>query len=282
MLRYSFLFLVALLLSLFPPVNAQGQWEEPLRRDITNWMRAISEKDSAFATWKDAAATIHTLGMNQHQWLITLKNGGKEVGYMVVAELPDTEASGSQHPVFALLEYGSGEYLLFDETLAPPDKSAVPVYDGISSFWKISDKHITRYVDAKTGEPYPASFQPDPLTISHAKPHDLATAEKSLTRSRSFSSVEENPFDHIYWIQAFLSEQDNAMEISWKSLVEQQEKEKRSAVLAVSLFHNQVTSPFSIGSVHVWGDDVAYLGIWNEGLRFLPFSYATQVGRIVR
>lgn len=263
-----------------PSAMAKGPWEDQLQQDIAQWMRTISAQDAGFAAWRNATPTVRTLGTNQHQWLVTLTTQGKEVGYMVVAELPENkETTATRKPVFALLEYGSGEYLLFDETIAPSDKDAIPVYDGFSSFWKVDKEQVTQYIDAKTGERYPTSFQPDPETIVGLKPRDLATAEKQLVRLRSFSTIEENPFDHIDWLPAALAEPTTRTPVTWKSLLERQEP--RSAVLTVSLFHDQVTSPFSIGSVHVWNEDVAYVGIWNEGLRFLPFSYASEVGRIV-
>ncbi|WP_134683137.1 hypothetical protein [Brevibacillus migulae] len=285
MIRFTMLLLLFTLLlpATAPSAIAKGPWDDQLQQDIAQWMRTISAQDAGFASWRNATPTVRTLGTNQHQWLVTLTTQGKEVGYMVVAELPEKtdnkNTADAQKFVFVLLEYGSGEYLLFDETLAPPDEDAVPVYDGFSSFWKVNKEKVTHYIDAKTGERYPTTFQPDPEMIVRMDPRDLATAEKRLVQQRSFSSVEENPFDHIDWLPAALAEPPTRTAVSWKSLMDRQEP--RSAVLTVSLFHDQVTSPFSIGSVHVWNEDVAYVGIWNEGLRFLPFSYASEVGRIV-
>lgn len=279
MLRFIIMMLVTLLLlPTASSVLAKGEWNDSLQRDISRWMRTISEQDAQFAPWRGATISVRTLGAGQHQWLVTVTKHGEEVGYMVVAELPEADAS-TRMPVFALLEYGSGEYLLFDDKLAPQNVTAVPIYNGFASYWKVTDGRVTQYIDAKTGERYPTSFQADPEKIGLTNPRDLVTAEKNLTRLRSFSVLEEDPFDSIDWLPAALAEPADKEAVSWRGLLERQER--RSAVLSVSLFHDQVMAPFSIGSVHVWNEEAAYVGVWNEGLRFLPFAYANQVGRIV-
>lgn len=271
-------FLALLFMTQPQMVSAEGAWTDTLQKDIRQWIASISAHDQQFANWQDARSQIRALGANQHQWLVTLSKGGKHVGYLVVGELQN-RAANTQQPSFALLEYGAGEYVLFDDTLAPDAPNATTVYDGFSSFWKITADQQTQYIDAKTGERYPVTFTPDAARIEKLTMHDVATPDKSLVNAKSLSMIEENPFDQINWVATSLTPPKPKGESSWQSLLSRDDD--RSAVLTVSLFHDQVTAPFSIGAVHVWDNDAAYVGVWNEGIRFVPYQYASQIGRII-
>ncbi|NGQ94749.1 hypothetical protein G3578_06070 [Brevibacillus sp. SYP-B805] len=280
MIRRAPLLLVVLLLLLHAQTaGAEGTWQGTLTKNIQQWIQTISRQDPQFAAWKRADTEIRALGVNQHQWLVTVREDGRQVGYLVVGEV-DTAASGSG-PVFALLEYGAGAYILFDEAIAPDDGTAVPVYDGFASFWQVTDKEQTRYVDAKTGERYPEGFLPDPPTMGSVEPDGLVTAEKKLTAARVLTAQETNPFDRIDWVmKAADKTRDSSRDDAWQTLT--QPSAHQPAILTVSLFHDQVTAPFTIGSVHLWSDEAAYVGVWDEGLRFLPISYVRQVGTLIK
>jgi hypothetical protein len=279
MIRRASMLLVGLLLLLHvQTAGAEGEWQGAITKNIQQWIQTISRKDPQFAAWKKADTEIRTLGANQHQWLVTVRQNGRQVGYLVVGEV-NTAASGSG-PVFALLEYGAGEYILFDEAIAPGDGTAVPVYDGFASFWQVTDKEKTQYVDAKTGERYPEGFLPDPQTMGSMNPDGLATAEKKLTDARVLTAQETNPFDQIDWVmKATENKRDASRDAAWQMLT--QPTAHKPAILTVSLFHDQVTAPFTIGAVHLWSDEAAYVGVWDEGLRFLPFSYVKQIGTFI-
>jgi hypothetical protein len=279
MFRIASMMLVALLLLPYAGhAFAEGEWSGSFQRNLRQWIETISEKDPQFALWKQAQTEVKALGANQHQWLVTITHESKQAGYMVVSEV-ESGPDGDQEPVFALLEYGTGEFILFDQEIAPRDDTAVPVYDGFASFWQIKKENTTEYIDAKTGEAYPASFQPDSPMMASVEPQALATADKRLTKAQVLADREVSPFDQIDWVNPPQQKQDTAKADAWNELPAI--ASGTSAILTVSLFQNQVTAPFTVGSLHVWSKEAAYVGVWDDGLRFLPVSYASRVGTLL-
>lgn len=276
-LRHFGYLLVSLLL-LFQPQSVMAErqnWDQLFHKQIEQWMENIIRHDGQFQEWRKAKTVVQPLGANQHQWLVSISKSGKQVGYLVVGEVQRNKA-GEQPPAFVLLEYGIGEYILFDDTFAPRHVAAEPVYDGFASYWRIAQNDTLRYVDAKTGERYPFTSHPDPSVMSTVDPDQLITAEKRLTTTRQLTREETNPFDQIGWIHFSQVDERANRSISWKNLIQQ--KEQKQVILNVWLFHQEVMAPFTVGSIHVWNDKAAYVGVWDEGLRFVPFAYADKVG----
>nr|WP_239565141.1 hypothetical protein [Brevibacillus fulvus] len=273
-MRYlAYLLILTVLLQAQPSFAKQPNWNDALQKQIQEWINDIAQQDPQFFNWRQARTEVQTLGANQHQWLVSLQKAGKQVGYLVVAEAEQKE--NGQKPKFVLLEYGVGEFILFDDTFAPKNVAAEPVYDGFSSYWRVAQNDSMRYVDAKTGERYPATSQPDPYLMDSLPTEELAESEMKLTKTRLLLSQETNPFDQIGWIQQLNSGQGSSA-VSWQTLL--QEPSNKPVVLNVFLFQKQVMAPFTVGSVHLWDKDAAYIGVWDEGLRFLPFAYTQKVG----
>lgn len=272
--KISYLFVIALLLLLPQSVVAEKpSWDQLFEKNIHEWMDNISKHDSQFREWRQAKTEIHTLGANQHQWLVSLSRSGKQVGYMVIGEVMSSKQTKA--PILVLLEYGVGEFILFDDTFAPKQVSAEPVYDGFGSYWRIGQNDTLHYVDAKTGERYPSTTQPDPFMMSTVKPDELASDGTRLTKTHTLLQTEVNPFDQIGWLP-LPDENQHSSPISWQQLL--QETEKKLVILNVSLFRDEVMAPFTVGSIHLWNDKTAYVGVWDEGLRFVPYAYADRVG----
>lgn len=270
--KIGYLFVAALIL--LQPQSAIAEkpsWDQLFQKHIHEWMENISKRDSQFREWRQAKTEIHALGAGQHQWLVSLSRAGKQVGYMVVGEVASSKEGAP--PTFVLLEYGVGEFILFDDTFAPKHVTAEPVYDGFGSYWRISQNNSLQYVDAKTGERYPSTTKPDPFIMTTVQPNELATDGTQLTKSHILLQHEVDPFDQIGWMPL---PDKPAKPIAWKKLLG--ETEKKLVILNVSLFRDEVMAPFTVGSIHLWNDKVAYVGVWDEGLRFVPIAYADKVG----
>ncbi|QDX93455.1 hypothetical protein EEL32_07385 [Brevibacillus laterosporus] len=272
-------FLLLLLLFSLPSSQAhaaqEGPWTTSFTQHIQTWMKKLEEKDSQFKTWKHATIEIQTLGPGLHEWLVTMKDKGKPLGYMVVAE--SQESASKVTPEFVLMEYGLGEYTLFDKKLAPKDASAELYYDGFTSFWRIPLKDSHEYIDAKSGEKFPARLKPDPSVMQRLAGQKLVNKEAQLTLSRTILSTEADPFSRIDWLTARVNRPTTrTQELTY--LLKQ--KTNEPIVITADLFEKEVMAPFTIGTVHVW-DNEPYIGVWDSGLRFLPYSYIEQVGSIV-
>lgn len=270
--RLASFFAVSLSLLLFvSPVRAEeGKgWDNQFQSQIHAWMDAIALRDSQFKQWKNAQVDVQTLGAGQHQWLVSVSKSGQQVGYMVVGEAPSAKGAVS----FVLLEYGVGEYILFDDAFAPRQIAAEPVYDGFASHWLITHNPSTQMVNAKTGESYPAEFEASEPVMSALAPDDLVHDSQQLTQTRILRPTETSPFDQIGWVHELNAGED----VSWAQLW--QTKGSTPVTLTVPLHHSQVLAPFVVGSLHLWNDQYPYVGVWDEGLRFVPYSYAHKVGQ---
>ncbi|ATF12850.1 hypothetical protein HP398_00340 [Brevibacillus sp. HB1.4B] len=259
-----------MLLSLPAFAQDEASWDKQFQAQIREWMDAIASRDPQFKQWQDAKTDVQTLGAGQHQWLVSIKKADKQVGYLVIGEAPDS----TSHEKFVLLEYGVGEYILFDDAFAPKEIAAEPVYDGFASYWLITQKSDTQMVNAKTGEMYPTSFQISEPTVDAFAGEKLIQNGQRLTQMRILNAAEADPFDHIGWVSQ-MSTTDT--DVSWNQLWQQDYTSP--VTLAVPIHQSQVLAPFVVGSLHLWNDQNAYVGVWDEGLRFVPYSYAHRVGR---
>lgn len=252
------------------PVQAEEEtgWNQKFHAQIQTWMNELATRDPQFKEWQQADTDVQTLGPNQRQWLVSIKKADKQVGYLVVGEEAETFAQ----PKFVLLEYGVGEYILFDDAFAPREIAAEPVYDGFASHWLVTRQSSAQLVNAKTGEVYPASFTASEPDFHSLSAQSLVPTGQRLTGTRILQQTQKDPFDQIYWVSQL--HRDNA--ITWPQLWQQEND--ASVTLTVPLYHSQVLAPFVVGSLHLWNDQYAYVGVWDEGLRFVPYTYAYKVG----
>ncbi len=247
----------------------EPDWDKRFHTQVQQWMKTIVERDPQFRDWTNARIDAQSLGANQHQWLVSVTRDGRQVGYMVVGESP---APGKQ-PTFVLLEYGVGEYILFDDAFAPRAVAAEPVYDGFASHWLVARQEHRELVDAKTGEAYPASVASGPPVITTLPDSELARPEERLTAARVLSGAVQDPFDRIGW----LNDTSHRRQVTWTDLW--QKTTSGPVTLTVPLYQSDVLAPFAVQSLHLWNGHAAYVGVWDEGLRFVPYAYAMKVGQ---
>ncbi|AUM64544.1 hypothetical protein C0R09_08400 [Brevibacillus laterosporus] len=272
-------FLLLLLLFSLPSSQAhaaqEGPWTVAFTQHIQTWMKKLEEKDSQFKAWKQASIEIQALGPGSHEWLVTIKEKDKPLGYMIVTESQETAKQVT--PEFVLMEYGLGEYTLFDQKLAPKDAKAELYYDGFTSYWRIPIADTHEYIDAKSGEKFPSRLKPDPSVMHRIASQKLVDKEAQLTLSRTLLSTETDPFSRIDWLTARVNRPTTPKQELTYLLTQ---KPNEPIVITADLFEKEVMAPFTIGTVHLW-DNEPYIGVWDSGLRFLPYSYIEQVGSIV-
>ncbi len=259
---------------IFAPQASRAEkqnWNQLFQSQVKQWMETIVQRDEQFRDWRRADLDVQALGANQRQWLVSVNQRGKQVGYLIVGEAPVQSDSGN--PSFVLLEYGVGEYILFDDAFAPREIAAEPVYDGFASYWRVAHHQSQKLVDAKTGETFPRAAQPDQPVMKTIQPENLAGSGQSLTQTHLFDDAATDPFDDIGWLQDTNKPAD---EVTWKQLM--QKSDSKHVTLTVSLYQDEVFAPFAVNSLHLWNDNAAYVGVWDGGLRFLPFAYADRVG----
>ncbi|MGN7468779.1 hypothetical protein [Brevibacillus sp. SAFN-007a] len=252
------------------PVQAEEQtnWDKEFHAQIQTWLNELANRDPQFKEWQKADTEVQTLGANQRQWLVSVKQADRQVGYLVVGEAVDAPA----RTTFVLLEYGVGEYILFDDAFAPREIAAEPVYDGFASHWLVARQSSPQLVNAKTGEAYPASFSANEPVFGSLSTQNLVQTGQRLTKTRILQGTPKDPFDQIGWV----SQLNGDSAITWPQLWQQ--NSEAPVTLTVSLHHSQVLAPFVVGSLHLWNDQYAYVGVWDEGLRFVPYPYADKVG----
>ncbi|MFM1653040.1 hypothetical protein ACI7RC_13175 [Brevibacillus sp. B_LB10_24] len=273
--------LFVLLLMMLPSIHVpamEQDWSQQFQQQVQHWISDLAAKDKQFKTWQDAKPTVQALGPGSHQWLITLSAKGKNVGYLVVAEAPESKGNLAK---FVLLEYGLGEFILFDDAFAPQNIAAEPVYDGFSSYWRVAQHGGDLYVNAKTGERYPAALTPDPSVVNTLSLQEVINPGQQLTASTTLEENETDPFDDISWIGAGPLRTEGEGDKPWMKLMQAGDAPSHPVVVSASLFHDEVMAPYSVGTIHVWSDRLAYIGVWDEGLRFLPYSYVNRVGKII-
>lgn len=148
------------------PGSADGEMD----RQILRWIDALS-REKGFEAWPEARRDIYPLGPGTHGWVVILRDGNREIGYMVISA---TEQGG-----YRLTEYGTGSKPLFSMDtlyqslmqlgLIPQDHSPGPASDEalallnlkrlyiepMQAVWQLADRGKMRYLDAKTGEELP-------------------------------------------------------------------------------------------------------------------------------
>jgi len=273
----KFLFLLTVCtLFLFPHHTAavEHSWSRAFQQHISTWISTLESKDPQFREWKNADAHVTDLGANSHQWLVSLVKQGKPVGYLVVGE--HQQQGNEQTPTFVLLEYGLGEYVLFNDALAPPSGKTRQVYDGFAAYWVEIQNNMTQYIDAKTGERYSSFLKPGPAVMPTVESSQLLQQQQELVQVRKISDQERDPFEEIDWLIEGSNKLEKRTPPQWKKL--SKTDHSASLVLTTTLFENELVAPFTIGTVHVWKQDVTYVGVWDQGLRFLPSAYIDKVG----
>lgn len=249
MKRWIWFLLIFSLLAI--PWSGQAEtWQVSFEKQIHAWAKELSMQDERFIPFTRADMEYEALGPNSRQWIINFTIDQKIVGYMI---------AGQGEQGFVLLEYGLGEYPLFDESAIHPfysdSQNRTAQYAGLESVWN-SPKGI---FDAKSGEKYPGNSQ---VTVNQFTSF-ISGKEKLIQAIHREQGMEEpwiKPADSID-TQQKLMDQLAAHEISY----------------IARLFGKTVLAPFSVLGFHHWEDGL-FVELEDNGSRFIPYDHAIDLG----
>jgi hypothetical protein len=254
---------------------------------ISQWLDTLS-KEAGFEQWSKATWTVYPLGPGTHSWIILLKSGAEEIGYLVAA----SGADGS----LKLVEYGQGQNPLFSmNTLyqSMVQRELIPASLSLDSFLKDSPVKLTRwyipplqavwevdtesriyYLDAKSGQELPDISAW--LTKEKVQEHDTLSppgpyAESTVTDSAILEPFD--PFTRPSWLKgsplpaldfrelkALLNEPDTQITYSGKWYG------------GIALY------PLAVSGFHLWSSSAPYIRLEHEGSRFIPLQDAAKLG----
>jgi hypothetical protein len=262
--------------------------------EVRAWLRVLSRQE-AFAGWEQADIRLHPLGPGTHAWAAILTREGEEIGYVIVGATPDGE--------YRLLEYGTGAYPLFswntlhralaEWRLIPAAWTAddlaraaerpgggAPVaiarrYEPpLLAVWEVAAEDGNRYLfDAKTGEEYP------PFELEGgegARPERPAEDGASIRLAKALQQVETkgfDPFADLFWIR----DADGPGDADFAAVLDHL-KAGAKVVYTTRILGGEVTLPFAVIGVHVWGEQSAAVMLDHYGPRLIAYEALARAG----
>ncbi|WP_248925036.1 hypothetical protein [Paenibacillus hamazuiensis] len=256
-----------------------------LEEAVAQWKQSLA-KQKGFESWQKATWTSSTLGPGMHGWIVILKQGGSEVGYMVVHAASDG--------TLRLGEYGTGKYPLF--SLNTLYKSLVQhelidmsfskfaeskelhgeklYYNPLQAVWKVKLKSKTHLIDAKTGELLPVR--------EAVLPSEASSAENGNTKTASSHTIVErldlpafDPYEKLPWVKG------KPLEIRSFAELKERIAEKQKITYVGFLYGYEVTVPLAVTGYHAWSKD-GYVLLDQDGLRAVDYETLPSSSRFYR
>lgn len=183
----------------------------PLQSFVSQLVSKLSE-EADFREWGHAERQIYPLGPGTHGWLVKLRSGERDVGYMIIT------ANGSGG--YTLSEYGTGTdgipysfaklraFLAQNELIPSLNASfeAVPLYVPLLPYWKVTVNGQALYINAIVPEILPWDDNKAEAVARSAQ----AAGRYGLTASGSLSEITAapifltghpgNPYDNLLWL----------------------------------------------------------------------------------
>jgi len=274
------------------PAATAGSEHKPseralLERQIGVWAKALGARPG-FERFAAAKPKIGPLGPGTHGWLVVFEDQNGTVGYMVVHAVRDGG--------FALTEYGLGEAPLYSADLLRQGLARLGLVDDegnnvsaaspaierryahpLGAAWRVETEDGIFYLDAKTGEELPA----DDRFWSEAEPEAAACLEERLPggarpSGKIVREAEVEPFDpygRFPWITRrplAWTDADFAALLGGGSELR----------LVAERFGGAFLYVLPVVAWHEWEDGTAYIGVDQEGLRFMPAACLEPVARL--
>ncbi|UQZ82741.1 hypothetical protein SK3146_01900 [Paenibacillus konkukensis] len=260
------------------PVMQDGTVTTPTFLDAVNQLMKQIAGQQGFEAWKQASWTSYPLGPGQHGWIVLLKAGGAEVGYMVIYADPDNPDK------YKLAEYGSGSAPLFSlntlyqslvqlELIDTSYKAERWYADPFHAVWLVSAGEQNYYIDAKTGQPLPLS------SVQELQDASLAAAPPPRigpdhTVAASLQTDAFDPYDRLPWVKG------QAVSFSRFELLAAAIKEQRKLTFVAELYGRTVTLPLAVTGYHRWSDEEAFLLLDQDGPRAVSYAAVSAAGRL--
>ncbi|MBC8079184.1 MAG: hypothetical protein H7X86_02490 [Gorillibacterium sp.] len=262
----------------------QGSSTE-LDNKIKGWIKVLSA-EPGFAAWKKSSYVTSPLGPGTHAWLITLQDGDKETGYMIVSSDPEGKIE--------LTEYGPGSSPLFSlatlrdslsqrgllSKIPKYDTAAIRYYLGpLEAFWLIEIANKPYYFDAKSGEALPdltklmpvqtQSLVDSPTIINPVpveQPGKLVNATDRVT-DQLLTEVFD-PYDNAGWII------DKPILMTDASTLTNLLRIDKKVTYTIKLYAQKALFPFAVRGTHHWLRGSSYFAVEQAGPRYVPFNRA--------
>ncbi|MFE5319161.1 hypothetical protein ACFQ88_10675 [Paenibacillus sp. NPDC056579] len=245
---------------------------------VNQWMKRISN-EQGYEAWKQATWTSYPLGPGTHGWIILLKSGGAEVGYMVLY----ADDPGNPNK-YRLAEYGRGNTPLFSLNtlyrslvqleLIDTSYQAERWYSGpFYAVWKVTSGTSQYIIDAKTGELLPVLSdklpEADSLSVSSAPSVQPEHSILSTVQIEPF-----DPYDRLPWV--------SGKPIVFSSLEELETAltKERKLTFVTELYDRKVTVPLAVTGLQRWSDDSVFLLLDQEGTRAIPYDTVMKLGSV--
>jgi hypothetical protein len=260
--------------------DSEGLPSEPatdLDKQIKTWIVTLSEQ-SEFKNWTEASFDVYPLGPGSHGWVVLLRNGDKEIGYMVIHAVTDGR--------FSLSEYGSGPRPLFsmntlrqsllqrglieseaalERQMANGSVSLERLYKGsLEGFWVVRGVLPLSFFDAKTGDELPdISASLDGLKEAAGAGVGSAS-ENRIVESLLLESFD--PMERSVWIGG------KPLQIGDPSALADMLRKGSRIVAAVPRFDGKSRYILSVIGFDRWEQGGGYVILDQEGPRRVPYS----------
>lgn len=270
---------------------AAPQESADMEQQIRQWIEALSQ-EKEFDAWKGASWESYPLGPGTHSWVVHIRSGQEELGYLVVSSTED----GS----FKLVEYGTGENPLFSfhtlyqslvqrelipNTLTfgqfieqPPLELARWYVPPLQAVWQvevaIEGQDGPIYFDAKTGEELPdVSSWIQPLSGEVPSRDPAPAPHFGATVHESESWEPTDPFVKAGWLQGEPLKLESFTD--WKQAWSSQ---KPPVTYKGDLYGGLAIYPLAVSGYHVWSDSLPYVRLEHNGARYIPYEDAALLG----
>lgn len=259
--------------------------DTPLETQAKEWINALAAdggKSSPFAAWKNASLETVPVGPGTHSWLVLVKDKQLTLGYLII--------HAKEEGGFALGEYGTGEWPLFNEqalnlsdiqlqTTAITKTERVYVHP-LQHAWKVSSGTQVYYMDAITGEMLPAndkSWRTQAESADAVLPTGLADSHGIITASLAFPSF--NPYETLPWLTRKPISIQGASQLA--VLLKGLNKDQKVRYTTES-FDNKYRAVWSVVGYALWSDESLYVALDTDedgvDRRYIPAEWLLALG----
>ncbi|SDC25788.1 hypothetical protein SAMN02799630_00935 [Paenibacillus sp. UNCCL117] len=256
--------------------NAPAAPSSVLREAVSGFVSELA-KQPGFENWSQAEWTSQPLGPGTHGWVILLKAGGQEIGYLIVY--------ADENGGYRLTEYGRGNYPLFSqqtlyqslvrlELIEYAYRAEPYYYNPLQAVWQVTVENADRvwYIDAKTGEELPfMSADSFPEPSFSMKPFTTAGSLHTIIQASHTSPVD--PYGTLSWVQGIPAAGGGLFES-----LQAQIKAGTPPVYAAELYDGQVTIPLAVSGYQVWSGGDRFVQVVQDDDRYLPLDVLTRLG----
>jgi hypothetical protein len=234
--------------------HVQNQWEVTFQEQVKHWIHQISEQEALFKAWKNQEWESYPFGPGSKQWIVLILDQGKEIGYLMIGQTENGELQ--------LIEYGKSDQSVLSKVIAEDKLVEDFVYGGL--LWAEKEKNVL--VDLLTYEAY------EHVSLESFTPSWLGEQVQLLDGRQIFSHKKER--EPIVYYTSSPSEP--------VSLRETRQLETSKSYFYQAEILPQVTALYNVIGLHLWDSDTetssSFVGIQDEGVRFLSYRYLDQMG----